>query len=97
MQIVKRLTLNNTVKELVFGVKGSEFLVKNFSDNDLLVSFDKDTLESEWIKIPSKTYQVCIVNGTDDEKRFLYRDCIYRDKIYLKGEGEVEVQVLSWV
>ncbi len=97
MQIARRLTLNNTVKEVAFGVKGSEFLVKNFSDNDLLVSFDEDAPESEWIKILPKTYQVCLVNGSDDVNRFLYKDYIYRDKIYLKGEGEVEVQILSWV
>ena len=98
MQIVKRTELTkDVVNTFFFYSKGREFLVKNFSGNDVFVSFDDEAPEDEWIKIPANMYQVCSVNMLRDNNSYRYKDDIYRDKLYLKGSGEVEVQVLVWV
>lgn len=98
MQIVKRMELTeNAVNTFFFNGKGRDFLVKNFSDSDLLVSFDSEAPDDEWIKIPANMYQVCTVNALREANSYRYKDDIYKDKLYLKGSGEVEVQVLVWV
>lgn len=98
MQIVKRFELTEDVMgTFFFNGKGRDFLVKNFSDNDLLVSFDNEAKDDEWIKIPANMYQVCTVNALREDSSYRYEDDIYRDRLYLKGNGEVEVQVLVWV
>lgn len=78
---LKRVTLNNEERELVFQHKGMEYIVKNFSDSDIYVSFDVDATDEDSILIPSKMGQVCTC-GTEV------------DTIYINGNGEVEVQQL---
>lgn len=99
MQKVKRVILNiDEVRELLFDNKSSKFLVKNLSDNDLLVSFDDQMAEDEWMKIPAGDYQVCMIMEMPNLKvsDWVIDKTMWIDKLYLKGSGEVEVQLLTW-
>lgn len=63
-----------------FEANSSEYIVKNFSDSDVFVSFDEDATHDKSIKIPSMFGQVCLAptNAVN--------------AIYVDGNGEVEVQ-----
>ena len=87
---VKKVTASNAFTPVTFEVMCSKWLVKNFSASDLLVSFDADATGENAIKIPSMTYQSCLIN------EHLRADCYTTDTIYIKGDGEVEIQPLCW-
>lgn len=90
IQRVCRETLNGETKKITMPSPSGRWLVKNFSDNNIFVSFEKDVNEANSIKIAPNMYQVCIINernGAGQEKS---------DSIYIKGTGEVEVQQLWW-
>lgn len=85
---IKRVTLSkSTFEEIQFSTKASKFLVKNFSEGDIYVSFDANAKEENAIKIPSQFFQVVIINEN-------MNNYYSRDKIYVKGNGEVEVQAI---
>ena len=86
---VLRQTLAGTSTEFEFSVKGRKFLVKNLSDADIYVNFEDITNDNEdtSILIPSKVAQVVLMN---EISHFGF------DKIYVKGTGDVEVQVVSY-
>lgn len=89
-QRVLRETLNGEIIKITFPSASGRWLVKNFSNNDIFVSFNENVDEATSIKIASNMYQICIINernGAGQEKR---------DSIYIKGTGEVEVQQLWW-
>ena len=91
-QQIERVTLTGTdFEEIEFTHICGKYMVKNFSDGDIYVSFDEDATEDNSVKIPAGYYQVVIANeyrgGLD----------IYKTKtIYIKGTGEVEVQQLCY-
>lgn len=86
---VLRQTLAGTSTEFEFSVKGRKFLVKNLSSADIYVNFEDITNDNEdtSILIPSKVAQVVLMN---EISHFGF------DKIYVKGTGDVEVQVVSY-
>lgn len=86
---VLRQTLAGTSTEFEFSVKGRKFLVKNLSNADILVNFEDITNDNEdtSILIPSQVAQVVLMN---EISHFGF------DKIYVKGTGDVEVQVVSY-
>lgn len=88
---VQSFMLTGECQEFDFGpVKGLEFLVKNFSDSYILVSFEDIGANTTCIKIPAETAQVVLTNLQCPRKAF--------SKIYVKGSGSggVEVQVILW-
>lgn len=90
-QQVKRVTLTGGISKISFDHICGEYLVKNYSDNDMYVSFENNTSDDEAVKIPANTYQVVVINyylgGIE---------CYKTQDIYIKGTGEVEVQQLCW-
>lgn len=90
-QQIKRITLEGEITEVEFDNICGKYLVKNFSDDDIFVSFDEEFTEENSTKIPAGFYQVVIANewlgGLD----------AYKSKsIYINGTGEVEVQQLCF-
>lgn len=87
MQSVKRVTLTGAVKSVGFNKPSGAYLVKNFSNDDIYVSFESTVATDTAIKIASGMAQVCFINMRDglngQEKTTV---------ISLKGTGEVEVQ-----
>ena len=90
-QQVKRVNLSGGIKKVSFDYVCGEYLVKNFSDNDVYVSFENNTSDNEAIKIPSKCYQVVVIDCWLGG-----HECYKSKDIYIKGSGEVEVQQLCW-
>lgn len=84
---VKRLTLEGTSTAFEFTREGLKFLVKNLSDNDCYVNYTPITNDNESISIliPKKTAQVIITDEVD---------CYPTNTLYVKGTGDVEVQIL---
>ena len=90
-QQVKRVNLNGGITKVSFDHICGEYLVKNFSDSDVYVSYENNTPDNEAVKIPPKSYQIVVVNYyLGGLETFKQKD------IYLKGTGEVEVQQLCW-
>ena len=88
MKVIRK-TLTGTSEGYTFDVPVVQFLVKNFSDNDILVNFENIVITNEpsSIKIPAGTAQLVIDNE--------YGGRAFKT-IYIKGTGEVEVQALLW-
>ncbi len=87
----------DTLEKVVFDVEGLEFLVKNFNDFDIYVSFEDTTEEgtvntSKMIKIPGKNAQVCVINKSS-ALQYNSSRCVY---IYAEDDGEVEVQCIKY-
>lgn len=91
IQQVKRVTLTSGVNSIEFKYVCGKWLVKNFSDNDVFVSFDDNFTEDNAMKIPAGYFQMCVVNeylgGLETYKKNI---------IYIKGTGEIEVQQLCF-
>lgn len=86
---LERVTLTGEKQAVTFDEKGKEFLVKNFSEDPVYVSFELDATDDSSIKILPEMAQICSRNG------FLFApDDVGVDTIYVKGTGEVEVQNL---
>lgn len=88
---IKRLTLTGETTEVSFTTFCGDWLVKNFSDNDVYVSFDENLDEDEAVKIPSGYGQKVV-----DNKFLGGLDHFEHNAIYVKGTGEVEVQQLCF-
>ncbi|MCQ2059786.1 MAG: hypothetical protein MJY71_08185 [Bacteroidaceae bacterium] len=73
---------------MTFPTKCGKWLVKNFSENDLFVSFEEDATEAESVKIAAGMGQVVVDN------EYLNGEAFKHKSIYLSGNGEVEVQQL---
>lgn len=89
-QQVKRVELEGSITQVIFPNQCGRYLVKNFSDGDIYVSFEESVELNTSIKITAGMAQVCIINernGSGQEKA----NCIY-----ISGTGEVEVQQLWW-
>lgn len=66
--------------EYTFGTYSRKFLVKNFSEGDILVSFEPDTPDMNCAKVGAGCAQCFdeLFHGTGT--------------VYVKGDGEVEIQ-----
>ena len=86
---VKRQTLTGQSTAFTFDVPGLKFLVKNLSENDCLVNFDAITNdnESESILIPKQIAQLVLTNEHNPDGA---------NTLYVKGTGDVEVQVVLY-
>lgn len=86
---VKRVTLyGKTV--VSFPDRSPKWLIKNFSDSEIKVSFDEYAAEEEMITIGPGMGQVIV----DNENALVY-NYVY-DTIYIIGFGDVEVQQLCY-
>lgn len=89
-QSVKRVILEGGGQTKVeFDNPSSQYLVKNFSDEDIFVSFEEGTEDDESIKITKDYAQLCVINAYSGQSAFT-------KEIFIKGTGEVEVQQL-WI
>ena len=84
---VQRKTLAGTSTAYEFTREGLKFLVKNLSDNDCYANIVPITNDNESISIliPKKTAQVVFTDEVN---------CYPTDTLYVKGTGDVEVQIL---
>lgn len=92
-QIVDRKSVGTSYTEFSFDVKPFAVLVKNFTSGDIFVSLSDEApaQDSEAIKIPVNSSQVCVISIREDFP-------ISFDSVLVKAAkaGEVEVQVVSW-
>ena len=89
-QAVIRKTLEGDWTEFAFEKEGRFFFVKNFSDEDILVSFENGTDEEKCFKIKSGIGEELAVSFYPLDK-----EDFKTNKIFVKGTGEVEVQSLD--
>lgn len=90
-QAVKRLTLTGEWTEYKFAKKALRYFVKNFTDGDILATFENDEVENEAYKIKKGVgEEVAISYGGVNARQFAV------DTIYIKGTGEVEVEQLDY-
>lgn len=89
---IERKSFNNENKTFTFDVSVFEFLVKNLTDEDILVCFGTSFVEADSILIPSYSSQIIVENIRQDTADFMH------DSVTVKatGEGEVEVQCLEY-
>lgn len=90
--MVIRKTLTGASEAFTFEIKGHDFLVKNLSENDILVGFEAITTDNEatCYKIPTMTAQLI---DADNYLRYGIHT-VKTDTIYVKGTGEVEVDLV---
>lgn len=86
---VKRVTLNGKTT-ISFPHKSPKWLVKNFSEADITVSFEENAAEDEVITIASQMGQVIVENENATVYKYVH------DTIYITGSGIVEVQQLCY-
>lgn len=91
MKISRKNVIPNEIIRFEFDVSGFEFLVKNLTSADILVSFDSFD-ENKNIKIPS--YMSQIVTQNTNHKYSSYKSNAL--EIKASAEGEVEVQCMTW-
>lgn len=91
-QQVKRVTLAGTgFQGIAFDRLSGEYMVKNFSNSEIYVSFDAEATEANSVKIPSNFYQVVVSN-----EAFGGPSKFKTKTLYVKGTGEVEVQQICY-
>ena len=90
---IKRVTLVENVETAVtFNNVCGKYLVKNFTEGDIYVSFDANFNESEAVKIKSNYGQTVVGN-----EEYQWTENFKTSTIYIKGSaGEVEVQQLCY-
>lgn len=93
-QKIIRKTLTGDWEEFEFDVKGRSFFVKNFTEAEIYVSFADESEnvndEAESFKINAGTGEEVYINGSVSKKEY------FSNVLYVKGTGEVEVQVLGF-
>lgn len=90
-QQVIRQTLSGGWTAFTFDVKSKSFAVKNFSDGPIYVSFVDGEEENASIKILDGMAEVCYITSLYD-----LAGSYFRDTIYVKGTGEVEVEAIEF-
>lgn len=58
IKVIRQETVANTRINYKFDVKGYKFLVKNLTDDDILVALDENATEDEMVLIPSECSQI---------------------------------------
>lgn len=99
-QLVLRKELTANAETMFsFSKRVKTYLVKNFTEGAILVSFESGTPDNECIKILGKSYQEVIINTDQTQIDYLengiYHTC---NCLFIKAEqaGEVEVQALCY-
>lgn len=88
---LKRVTLSGATTALTFNNKCGKYLVKNFTNSAIYVSFESELVEENSIKIAAGMGQVCLINEFYERSQ-----AVKTNTIYIKGSGEVEVQQLCY-
>lgn len=86
-QQVIRKTISGALTPFTFEVKACSFFIKNFSDGDAYVSLEDGVPDSECWKIPSLMAEEVYYNKDSG---------YYPNTIYVKANGEVEVEALDF-
>lgn len=90
-QAVKRLTLTGEWQAFTFERKARRYFVKNFTENEIYVSFEANDVEEESFKIQKNHgEEVAISYGGVNARQFAV------NTLYVKGTGEVEVEQLDY-
>ena len=89
-QSVKRVILTGNWQAVTFEKKAKHYFVKNFSDNDIFVSFAENDSEDTSFKIKSGFGEEVAITFYQVDNKF-YKTNV----IYVKGTGEVEIQQLD--
>lgn len=92
---VERLFLIGEVLAVEFSTLSPKYVVKNFSDDDIFVSFDEDFNPLKAIKISSGYAQTCMISEYVNINNQI-PDTYFAKTIYIYGTGEVEVQQILW-
>ena len=79
------------VNEVVFPVYSGKVYIKNWSDEDVLFSFDSQWDETSKVRIKPKMSDFVTQNETNHGEAVAQQN-----KFYFKGSGEVEVQLKAW-
>ena len=87
MENVKRVTLTGNWEAVTFTNASKTYLVKNFSDIEIYVSFEQDDEDDSSIKILPNDKEV--ITATPMILQALNFNL---NTIYVKGTGEVEIQ-----
>ena len=94
VKLIRQPTVADTKQIYEFDIeKGFRFLVKNLTDDDILVAFDENATEDEMILIPSECAQVVMVHENIELKNGSNTVVILPKATNEKG---VEVQCLLW-
>lgn len=92
---MKQQVLRKTISaggwtEFKFNQPAKTFFVKNFSEEDILVTFEDDEIEAEAFKIPAgMAEEIAVSYNNQSNPKYL------KDAVYVKGVGEVEVEELD--
>ena len=76
--------------EVTFPNKATRYFVKNYTEDDILVSFAANDSEDESFKIKSGIAEDVAISYDGIRGRYEV------NKIYVKGTGEVEIQQLDF-
>ena len=88
--LVQRVaTTANTAIKMEFPVDGVEYLVKNFTDDDILVALGEDPEQDDYILIPSECAQVVAIL----KKNYLGIKGTNKIAIIPSGDSEKGVEV----
>ena len=90
-QKVIRKILTGNWESFKFDVKSKSFCVKNFSASPVYVSFEDGDDTDNSIKIREYMAEICYITSLYD-----LAGTFFKDTIYVKGTGEVEVEAIEW-
>lgn len=93
IKLIRQPTVADTKQIYQFDIEGFRFLVKNLTDDDILVAFDENATEDEMILIPSECAQVVMVHENIELKNGS-KTVVILPKV--TSEKGVEVQCLLW-
>ncbi len=88
---IKRVTLSGSAEAIAFENQAKGFLVKNFSEAPVYVSFDEEFEDDEAIMIEAGYWQICVINENENAQEQNYTNIIY-----VKGTGDVEIQLVNF-
>lgn len=89
---IQRKSVNNEQKTFTFDVNAREFLVKNLTDDDIMVCLGDSYSADNSILIPSYCSQIITENIREDTSDYLHNTLV----VACNGEGSVEVQCLEY-
>lgn len=93
IKLIRQPTVADTKQIYQFDIEGFRFLVKNLTDDDILVAFDENATEDEMILIPSEWTQIVMIHENVSLENGSKTVVILPKATSEKG---VEVQCLSW-
>lgn len=88
-QAVLRQTLGGSWTAFTFSSVSRFFYVKNFTDEDIYVSFENGTEDNKSFLIPSGAAEEVAMCWSSNNGAY------FVDTIYVKGTGSVEVQAMD--